>query len=107
MPNKHAFVSQGNSYIITLFPSHIQRRWLNVPALYRHLFPNNKAPIMLDTDNRTYQTTIWVYKTRKHYFEGGDLTGWFKAHQELKAGDKIRISVIKPMEKYSLEIVNN
>ena len=103
MSNKY---NMDSSFVVTLSPSHIKGRWLNIPAPYRCLFPDiNMTPIILEYEGEPFQTSLRNHPTRAHNLAGWGLTDWFKTH-ELKKGDKVSFSVIKPMGKYRLEIVN-
>jgi hypothetical protein len=96
--------NMDNNFVVTLYPSHIKWRWINIPAPYRCLFPDiNKAPITLNINGTLIETKLRLHKSRKHNLAGDGLTDWFKAHPELKEGDKVHISVIEPMKNTALK----
>jgi hypothetical protein len=72
----------------------------------------------METDKGNIPT--WVASTTKGGKRGGTekvgdteagmfiqkkMKPWFDAHPELKAGDKLKLTVIEPMKRYRLEIV--
>ena len=84
----------------------------------RPFFPGYKIPFQMETDEGNI--TTWVASTTKGGKRGGtekvgdaeagmyiqrNMKPWFDAHPELKAGDRLLITVIEPMKKYRLEIV--
>jgi hypothetical protein len=69
------------------------------------LLNTNWEPISLylETDINSIKTTI--RDRRSSYRISKGLKPWFKAHPRLKESDKVCFTVIKRMEKYSLEIL--
>jgi len=91
----------------TVRPAYLKYRYIHIPAKLKDLFPNIKTTQELDLE-----TDIGIIKTTFYSVERGGpgirsfgLVDWFKAHPELKAGDRLRITAIEPMKKYRLEIV--
>ena len=58
----------------------------------------------LDTDIGSIEVGFYVDPAWGYWLQKG-LVKWFKAHPELKAGDKINITVIEPLKRYRLEIL--
>lgn len=93
-----------NSFEIILPASCMQSYYIHIPQAKKDLFPSFKTMLKLDTDQGTIETGFnidpqwgaWLSKS---------LGRWFKAHPELKAGSKVRITAIEPMKKYRLEIL--
>lgn len=93
-----------NSFEVNLQPSSIKYYYIHIPAAKKHLFPAFKTMLELDTDIGPFETGFYVDPSWGYWLQKG-LVKWFKAHPELKAGDKIAIVVIEPMKKYRLEIL--
>ena len=92
-----------NNLEVTLQPSYIESYCIYIPAAKKHLFPDSKTMIELNTDIGLIETGFNVDPTWGAWLQKG-LSNWFKAHEELKPGDKIIIKVIEPMKRYRLEI---
>ena len=98
---------------IPVKPSYIKDEYLYIPQEYRSLFPGFKIPFRLETDTGVIETHVYALYPAK--WREGDMNSgawfskglrtWFKAHPELKPGDKVRITAIEPMKEYLLEIV--
>jgi hypothetical protein len=91
-----------NSFDVTMQPSYIESRCVYIPAAKKHLFPTSNTTLELYTDIGVIETNfsidsfgIWLSK---------GLAPWF-SHSKLQVGGKVRITVLEPMKKYSLEIV--
>lgn len=92
---------------ITLWPpSSIKRPspYINIPEDVRHIFPQDDVRFKIETDDGEFGTHI-VHKHRMYGKDHFHFTEWFKAHPELKPGDKVIIKVIEPMKKYRLELL--
>ncbi len=100
-------LSKSNSFELILEKDHLQRKWLNIKASYKYLFPNiNGTTIILITDKGDIHTEFKIYKSRWYpWLEGGDLPIWFDAHKELRVGSKVRITEIAPKIRFRLKIV--
>jgi len=111
LPPEKTQINQSGSLVITLPPSSIKNNYIHLPENARRnkMFPLVKTNIQIDTDKGNLETEHRISNPhgilKSSWLEGDGLDKWFKAHPELKAGDKIRISVIEPMKKYRLEIV--
>jgi hypothetical protein len=107
MSNNQNLLSQSNSFELTLGNDHINKKWLNVKASFRLLFPkDNNTSIILVIDKGDISAVFKTYDSRgSPWLERGDLHFWFDEHKELRAGNKVLITVIKPQTKYRLEIV--
>jgi len=87
----------GDSVEITLKPWQMKYPFISIPAR-KDLFPDSETKLTLETDIGVIEAN---FIPKYHRVA---LSKWFKAHPELKQGDKVRISVIEPMKKYRLEI---
>jgi len=83
---------------ITLKPWHIKYDYIDIPT-EEGLFPSFQTRLILETDigviERSFIPTYHRVRVGK----------WFRAHPEIKAGDKLIIEAIEPMKKYRLEIL--
>ena len=93
-----------NSLEVTLVPSCMKYYYIHIPAAKKHLFPGLKTTLELDTDIGPIETGFNIDPTWGAWLQKG-LYKWFKAHGELKEGDKVTIEVTEPMTKYRLEIL--
>jgi len=94
----------ADSVEIALQPSCIKYYYIHIPKAKQHLFPPSKTTLELDTDIGIIEVGFNVDPAWGATLQKG-LSNWFKAHPELKPGDKLRITVIEPMKKYRLEIL--
>ncbi len=92
-----------NSLEVTLQPSYIESYCIYIPAAKKHLFPAFNTTLELDTDIGPIETGFGIDSWGIWLSKG--LAPWFKSHPQLKAGDKLIITVIEPMKKYRLEIL--
>ena len=100
LPAQRAF---ENSFRVDVYKSYIQYGYIGVWTKRRHLFPNFKTTLELNTDTLgIINVRLYVDPSRVELW---NLDQWFKTHPELKPGAKLRITVIEPMKKYRLEIV--
>lgn len=87
--------------------SFIKTTIIGIKKAYRPLFPEFKKPFTLVTDIGEIETNAGICKSGKscalEIREG--MSKWYRAHPELKVGDTFLITVIKPMERYCLEIL--
>lgn len=92
-----------NSFKVDMYKSYIQYGYMGVWTRWKHLFPSSDTVVKLETDIRVIEVLFYVASWGQGFGEG--MQEWFKAHPELKPGDKLRITVIEPMKKYRLEIL--
>ena len=76
------------------------------PVERRDMFPPNDVPFLFISDSNI-QDEVNVKEHSPEwpphiYLKG---TNFYKNHSQLEEGDRVRISVIEPMKKYRLEIV--
>lgn len=76
---------------------HVKYGYVGIPTTKD--FPNHETKLMLETDVGLIEANFIPKYHRV------SLKKWFKAHPELKEGDKVKFSVIEPMKKYHLEIL--
>lgn len=91
---------QTSAFEIILQPAHIKYRYIHFSAARKDLFPNSNTTLELETDIGVIEVGFYPPPWGPGVQKG--LTKWFKAHPELKAGDKLVIEVIEPMKKYRL-----
>ncbi len=88
---------------ITLQQDYISACYIPIPKAKKVQFPDSKTTLELETNigpmEIGFNPAPWGTRLQ------GGLSKWFKAHPDLKVGDKLRISVIEPMKKYRLEIL--
>lgn len=94
----------ADSVEIALQPSCMKYYYIHIPKAKKHLFPDSKTTIELDTDIGLIETGFNVDPTWGAWLQKG-LSNWFKAHAELKPGDKAIIKVIEPEKRYHLELL--
>ena len=92
----------AGSVEITLPPASIKYRYIHIPAARKDLFPSSETTLELDTDIGVIEAGYYTGPYGSGFAKG--LPKWFKAHPELKVGDKLTIKAIEPMKKYRLEI---
>ncbi|MBA7472773.1 MAG: hypothetical protein GH158_03870 [Dehalococcoidia bacterium] len=92
-----------NSLEVTLQPSYLESYCIYIPAAKKHLFPAFNTTLKLDSDIGPIETGFSINSWGIWLSKG--LAPWFKSHPQLKAGDKLIITVIEPKQKYRLEIV--
>ena len=92
-----------NSLEVTLQPSYLESYCIYIPAAKKHLFPAFNTTLKLDSDIGPIETGFSINSWGIWLSKG--LVKWFKAHPELKAGDKLLIAVIEPMKRYRLELL--
>lgn len=93
-----------DSFEVNLVPSCMKYYYIHIPVAKKHLFPSFKTTLELDTDIGLIETGFNVDPSWGAWLQKG-LSNWFKAHAELKEGDKVIFKVIESMKRYSLEIV--
>jgi phosphopantothenoylcysteine decarboxylase/phosphopantothenate--cysteine ligase len=89
---------------VKLRRSYIESYSIYIPAAKKYLFPVSKTTLELETDIGQIECGFGTAPASGAWLQKG-LSGWFKAHPELKPGDKLIIEVIEPMKCYSLKIV--
>ncbi len=90
-------LSKSDSVEIALKHWQMKYPFISIPAR-KDLFPDSETKLTLETDIGVIEAHF-IPKYRRVA-----LSKWFKAHPELRAGDKIIIKVIEPMKRYRLEI---
>jgi len=85
--------------------SYIEYHYIQIPKGRKDLFPASNTTLELETDIGIIETEFYTDPSWGLWFTKKGLPGWFKAHPELKPGDKLIIKVIEPMKKYRLEII--
>jgi predicted small metal-binding protein len=97
-----------NSIEIELASSYFKHHYIRIPEKNRGFFPDSSIPLELTTDKGIARTEVYIRRKNSkivgRYLRKG-LSGWFKAHPEIKAGNIALITAIEPMKKYRLEIV--
>jgi hypothetical protein len=83
-----------------------------IPKEFRELFPGFHVHFTLIADTEEIETCVAGAKKdiphgdlKAGIYFSLNLKNWFKKHQSIKEGDKIKVSVIEPMKKYRLEIL--
>ena len=76
---------------------HISRKCKNFD-----IFPTCIKKVHLEMDADVIETS---FLPSQPAFRSRGLISWLKAHPKLKEGVNVRITPIKPMEKYRLEIL--
>jgi hypothetical protein len=89
-----------NTLEIVLQPSNIKYRYIYIPKARKDLFPDFTATLELETDIGVFVVGLYHESWGTGIQKG--LSKWFKAHPELKVGDKLVLEVLEPMKKYSL-----
>jgi len=82
-----------------------------VPKNFRTIFPGYKEPFILETDVGKIETYVSSAPAgtrigdpeKGNYVQSG-LQKFFKAHPELKKGDKLIIEILEPKKRYRLII---
>ena len=88
---------------IVLAPSCMKYYYIHIPAAKKHLFPTFKTTLELETDIGPIESGFGTDPAWGAWLQKG-LSGWFKAHPELKPGDKLIVEPIEPMKRYRLKI---
>ena len=88
---------------VTLRRSYIESYSIYIPATKKYLFPVSKTTLELETDIGQIECGFGTEPASGAWLQKG-LSGWFKAHRELKPGDKLIIECTEPMKRYSLKI---
>lgn len=91
-----------SSFVVVLQAGGIKSSLVKISQENMKLFPS-EGTMLLETNIGAVESKL--HKDYKNAWLGKGLAKWFKAHPELKEGDKLRITVIEPMKKYRLEIV--
>jgi len=94
----------ADSVEIALQPSCMKYYYIHIPIAKKHLFPDFKTTLELDTDIGLIEAGFNVDPAWGAWLQKG-LSNWFKAHAQLKPGDKAIITVIEPNKKYRLGIL--
>jgi len=91
-----------NKVEIEVKKSHIEYNYFGIRTRYKDLFPSANEKVDLDTDVGVIQASFYIDPSYGRSLSG--LKEWFRAHPELKVGDKVIFTVIEPMKKYRLQI---
>jgi hypothetical protein len=92
-----------SSFNIIVYKSYMEFDYIGVWTKWKHLFPDSETEVKLETDLGVIENKFRVANWGQGFV--GGIKKWFKAHPEIKPGDKLRITVVEPMKKYRLEIV--
>jgi len=88
---------------VKLRRSYIESYSIYIPPAKKYLFPVSKTTLELETDIGQIECGFGTAPASGAWLQKG-LPDWFKAHPELKPGDKLIIEVIEPMKRYRLKI---
>jgi len=91
-----------NKVEIEVKKSHIEYNYFGIRTRYKDLFPSANEKVDLDTDVGVIQASFYIDPSYGRSLSG--LKEWFRAHPELKVGDKVIFEVIEPMKRYRLKI---
>lgn len=85
----------------TVRPAYLKYRYIHIPAKLKDLFPNIKTTqeLYLETDIGIIKTTFYSVERGGPGVRSNGLTRWFKAHLELKEGDRLVIEVSEHKNK--------
>jgi hypothetical protein len=93
----------GTAADVTLREDYICAFYIPIPKDKKSHFPSSKTTLTLDTNigpmHVGFNPASWGTRLQS------GMKQWFKAHPELKVGDRVKITIIEPMKKYRLEIV--
>ncbi len=87
----------GDRVETTLQAWHIKYGYIGIPTR-KDLFPDSETRLRLETNIGVVEANFIPRYSRVA------LGRWFKAHPELKVGDKLVIEVIEPMKRYRLKV---
>jgi len=89
---------------VKLRRSYMESYSIYIPAAEKYSFPVSKTTLELETDDiGQIECGFGTAPASGAWLQKG-LSDWFKAHPELKPGDKLIIEVIEPMKRYRLKI---
>ncbi len=94
----------ADSVEIVLAPSCMKSYYIHIPIAKKHLFPNYKTTLIVETDTDPIEIGFNIDPDWGVWVSRG-LGNWFKRHPELKAGDKVAFKVIEPLKRYRLDIL--
>jgi phosphopantothenoylcysteine decarboxylase/phosphopantothenate--cysteine ligase len=89
---------------LPLTPNRIQKHIIAISRKDSGIFPPPPAQFTLETDLGGIETRAHHLYGEEDYRISASLEKWFRAHPELKTGDKLEMAVIEPMKRYSLRI---
>jgi len=92
----------GRSVELIIKPFMIKLRRIRIDSDKRGIFPPLGTGFDLELDDGSVINTYIDKRTGQIW---KNIRQWFKAHPELKAGDKVIITVVEPLKKYRLEII--
>jgi hypothetical protein len=92
-----------DSIIVRLWPSYLEDYYIHIPKKELHLFPKPPKEIEIEDNSLTFKAHIISDSNGSVYI--GRFLKLFQAHQELKAGEKVRIATVESKRKYHIEKV--
>lgn len=99
----------SNKIEIRLRFAYVNHKYLGISRQYRRLFPVFGTEFVLLTDVGEIITKMRDSDNKRKGPDAGNEIGgisdWFRAHPELKEGDRILIEEIEPKKRYKLEIL--
>ena len=100
--------SETNAIEVELTYSSRKYTLIPLPKSKSKFFPSLKEPFELQTDVGVLSAHVTSEHNHSHVGSQirAGLGPWFKKHKELKAGDKVGISIIEPGKRYKLSIVD-
>jgi len=112
-PPIYTSLKQGEKLEIPITsPTNFKSHLFIIPRKQRSFFPGYKIPFTLETDLGELITHV---SSDKAGTEIGDmkagiyiqskLADWYRKHPTLRIGDKVVFSILEPMKKYRLEIL--
>jgi len=84
---------------IVLRRYNVEQGYIHVPAKKKNMFPDRETDVEIYMGNMIFKAKFY---TRESHQGFSALTRLFKSRKDLKAGDRIRITVLP---RYRLEIV--
>ena len=105
--NQESLIYDGNKIEIRLQPAYVNHKYLGISRQHRSFFPIFGTDFVLLTNVGEIITKMRDSQSRTNPDAGNEIGGigsWFRAHPELKEGDKIVIETIEP-NRYKLEIL--
>lgn len=96
-------IPSTSAFEITLQPAYIKYHYIHIPAARKGLFPGSDTTLELETDIGVIEAGFYIGPYGLGFQKG--LAKWFRAHPELKVGDRLVIEVIEPMKRYRLRKV--
>jgi hypothetical protein len=101
-------IYDGNKIEIRVQPAYVNHKYLGISRQHRWFFPIFGTDFALVTDVGEIKTKMRDSQSRTNPDAGNEIGGigaWFRAHPELREGDRILIEEIEPKKRYKLEIL--